>query len=219
MIFVTGDMHGDLDRFQTPAVKKLGEKDVLMVCGDFGFVWDGSKAEQKTLKKIGKRKHDTVFVEGCHENYDLLREYPTVPYRGGLARKISGNVYQLLRGEVYEICGKKVFAFGGGDSEEQGLSGSRWWPEEQPSEEDQAKGVESLRKNGGKVDIILTHDAPAVIKHFIRLEDTEASCIHMYLDYIAKKCDFGQWYFCRYHLDKVIPPRYYAMFQEVRKVE
>ena len=216
MIYVTGDIHGDMSRFQVPAVKKLKEKDVLIVCGDFGFVWDGSKKEQKLLKKIGKRRHDTVFVEGCHDNYDLLREYPKVPYRGGTARKISGNVYQLLRGEIYEICGKKVFAFGGGDSEEQSLNGSRWWPEEQPSEEEQAYGVENLRKCRGQVDIIVTHDAPAVIKQFIRMEDTEASCIHMYLDYIAKQCDVKEWYFGRYHMDKVVPPRYYAMFQEIR---
>ena len=43
MIYVTGDIHGDMSRFQVPAVKKLKEKDVLIVCGDFGFVWDGSK--------------------------------------------------------------------------------------------------------------------------------------------------------------------------------
>lgn len=219
MIYITGDIHGDMSRFQVPAIKKLKEKDVLIVCGDFGFVWDGSKKEQSLVKKIGKRKHDTVFVEGCHDNYDLLREYPKVSYRGGTARKISGNVYQLLRGEIYEICGKKVFAFGGGDSEEQSLNGSRWWPEEQPSEEEQSYGVENLRKCRGQVDLIITHDAPAVIKQFIRMEDTEASCIHMYLDYIAKQCDFKGWYFGRYHLDKVVPPRYYAMFQEVRAIE
>ena len=76
--------------------------------------------------------------------------------------------------------------------------------------------MENLRKCRGQVDIIVTHDAPAVIKQFIRMEDTEASCIHMYLDYIAKQCDFKEWYFGRYHMDKVVPPRYYAMFQEIR---
>lgn len=219
MIYVTGDTHGDFDRFKHPLVKKMRSDDVLLICGDFGFVWDGSKAEQKLLKKIGSRRHDTVFVEGCHDNYDLLREYPIVPYRGGQARKICGNIYQLLRGECYQICGKSVFAFGGGDSEEQGLNGSRWWPEEQPSEQDQQHGVDILREYRGKVDLIITHDAPAQIKRFIQMEDTESSCIHHYLDYIAQQCSFERWFFGRYHMDKVIPPRYYAVFQQVHKVE
>ena len=72
----------------------------------------------RALKKLGRRPFDILFVEGCRDNYDLLRQYPTVPYRGGQARKISGNLYQLLRGEVYEIEGQKVFAFGGGYSDE-----------------------------------------------------------------------------------------------------
>jgi predicted phosphodiesterase len=219
LIYVTGDMHGDIERFRHPLLKKLKDSDVLIICGDFGFVWNGDKTEQKLLKKIGSRKHDTVFVEGCHDNYDLLKEYPIVPYRGGMARKICGNIYQLLRGEIYQICGKTVFAFGGGDSEEQGLDGSRWWPQEQPSEEDQQHGVENLRRLHGKVDLIITHDAPTLIKQFIRMNDTNASCIHLYLDYIARQCSFERWFFGRYHLDKVIPPRYYAVFQDIYQVE
>ena len=136
MILITGDTHGDMQRFQLPAVKKLGKRDTLIVCGDFGFVWDGSAKEQRALKKLGRLPFDILFVEGCRDNYDLLRQYPTVPYRGGQARKISGNLYQLLRGEVYEIEGQKVFAFGGGYSDEEwldvGHDSGMWWTEEQP---------------------------------------------------------------------------------------
>lgn len=219
MLYVTGDLHGDFDRFNAPAIKKLRSSDTLAVCGDFGFVWNGGKEEEKLLKKIGKRRHDTVFVEGCHDNYSLLKEYPTVAYRGGKARKISGNLYQLLRGEIYEIDGKTLFAFGGGDSGELSLDSPMWQPEEQPSEEEQQHGVDSLKARHGKVDFILTHDAPASIKHFLNLEDNEESTIHLYLDYIAKHCDFEKWFFGRYHLDKVIPPRYAALFKDTIPAE
>ena len=111
LICITGDLHGDFNRLCTPELKKLKSRDVLIVCGDFGFVWDGSKEEQKILKKIGKHRYDTLFVEGCHDNYDLLKEYPVVAYKGGKARKISGNLYQLMRGEIYEIDCRSVFAF------------------------------------------------------------------------------------------------------------
>ena len=53
MIYVTGDIHADLDRFKGKEAKKLKKGDTLIVCGDFGFVWDGSKKEQQVLKWIG----------------------------------------------------------------------------------------------------------------------------------------------------------------------
>ena len=55
MIYVTGDIHADLDRFKGKEAKKLKKGDTLIVCGDFGFVWDGSKKEQQVLKWIGKQ--------------------------------------------------------------------------------------------------------------------------------------------------------------------
>jgi len=222
MILITGDTHGDAERFKLPPVKKLGRKDTLIICGDFGFVWDGSKEEHKLLKKLGRHSFDILFVEGCRDNYDLLKEYPVVAYRGGQARKISGSVYQLLRGEVYEIEGKKVFAFGGGYSDEEWLDTGNdrgmWWAEEQPSEPEMEKGLRNLAACGNKVDIIVTHDAPASIRHFIRLDDNEESAIHTYLEKIVKHCSFSHWYFGHYHLDKVVPPRFTAVFHHTAAV-
>ena len=217
MLYVTGDLHGDMDRFRHPQIKKLKPGDVLAVCGDFGFVWDGGKGEEKILQKIGKRRHDTVFVTGCHDNYQLLESFPLVAYRGGTARKLSGNLYQLLRGETYDICGKKVFAFGGGDSGQP--DSGYWWPEEQPSPEEQEKGIAAIKSCPQPVDLILTHEAPTRIKHFIRLEDTEESLIHRYLDSIAGLGKFRQWFFGCYHLDKPVPPRYRAVFKDVCPIE
>ena len=44
--------------------------------GDFGFVWDGSKEEQKKLDWLRKRPYTLLFLDGSHENYDLLAQYP-----------------------------------------------------------------------------------------------------------------------------------------------
>ena len=50
MIYFTGDTHGDLSRFKSSAAKKLKKGDYLMVCGDFGFIWNGSAEEYKNIK-------------------------------------------------------------------------------------------------------------------------------------------------------------------------
>ena len=54
MICITGDIHGDLSRFNDKHIKKLRKNDYLLVCGDFGFLWDGTKREKHILTKLGK---------------------------------------------------------------------------------------------------------------------------------------------------------------------
>ena len=72
MVYLTGDTHGELDRFKHGKLRWLGKRDVVLVLGDFGFVWDGSKAEQKKLDWLRKRPYTLLFLDGSHENYDLL---------------------------------------------------------------------------------------------------------------------------------------------------
>ena len=52
VIFMTGDTHGDFGRFSArafPEQKHLSKDDYVIICGDFGGIWDGSEAEQRVL--------------------------------------------------------------------------------------------------------------------------------------------------------------------------
>ena len=40
MIYVTGDIHANLDRERLDFFKSLKEDDVMIVLGDFGFSWN-----------------------------------------------------------------------------------------------------------------------------------------------------------------------------------
>ena len=42
MVYLTGDTHGDIDRFRHGRLRWLSRRDTVVVLGDFGFVWDGS---------------------------------------------------------------------------------------------------------------------------------------------------------------------------------
>ena len=46
MVYITGDLHGDFSRFSSPAMRRLRKGDTLIVCGDFGFIWNGDKKEE-----------------------------------------------------------------------------------------------------------------------------------------------------------------------------
>ena len=197
MICVTGDLHGDLTRLSAPVLRKLKKGDALIITGDFGCIWDGSKKEQKTLKRLGKKKYNILFVEGVHENFELLEKYPVEEWCGGKTRLISGNLRQLMRGQYYEIAQKKVFAFGGGQSDENNSylepDDEQKWLRELPTDEELAEGLQNLAAHDNFADIIVTYEPPARMIEFIDIGTTSRNHINTYLDTVLDTAKFGMW--------------------------
>ena len=145
MIYITGDMHGEFSRFKNKKIKKLKENDTLIICGDFGFIWDGSRHENSVLNKIGNMPFNVAFIDGCHENFELLSEYEVIDWNGGKAQLISGNLVHLMRGQIYTIEGKKILAFGGGHSQDYDYRKMHnWWIQEQPTHEEIIESINNL---------------------------------------------------------------------------
>ncbi len=216
MIYVTGDTHGDFARFKDPMLRKLRKQDALIICGDFGFLWDGSPKEKKILKKIGKLPYNVLFVEGSHENYDLLEEYEVSEWCGGKTRLISGRLRQLMRGQVFEIAEKTVFAFGGGQTDDvyELIEGSNWWRREIPSEEELTEGLDNLEKAGNKVDFVVTYEPPSRMQDFLT-GSGERNNINTYLSRIFEKIEFKDWFFGKLHINKLVPPKYHAVYDSI----
>ena len=123
MIFVTGDCHGDFQKFSVaafPEQKGMTKNDIVIICGDFGGVWnsDGMDSSEKYwLNWLDEKPFTTVFVDGNHENFDRLNsEFEVVDFHGGRTHKIRDSVYHLMRGEIFEFQGKRFLAFGGARS-------------------------------------------------------------------------------------------------------
>ena len=220
MIYVTGDLHGDPARIQDRAVRRLKKGDILLVCGDFGFVWDDSPEEQKLRRKIGKQKFTTIFADGTHDNLPLIRQFPQEDYAGGRVRRIDGNLFYAERGTILTLEGKKIFFLGGGVSEDmdERLGSGTWHSEEMPTPEELAQAEEQLRSSGG-VDVIITHQPSDRMRIFLGGDRTEISPLGAFLDRVEEEYTFGSWYFGRLHKDKKIPPRHWAMFREVAALQ
>lgn len=87
-VFVTGDTHGPhssegymrrLRKDNFPEQKNLTKNDFVVICGDFGGVWDcnrfvaGESDDEKfSLDWLENRSFTTLFIPGNHENYDKL---------------------------------------------------------------------------------------------------------------------------------------------------
>lgn len=224
MICVIGDTHGDYSRFSHRKIRAMKKDDLLVICGDFGFVWDGSDRERAVLKKIGAKRFTTLFLLGSHDNYDLLEQYPEEPFAGGMARNISGRLYMLSSGHIFDLDGHSAFVFGGGQSAdvEARMENITWWEQELPDEARLDEGRKRLSEAGDRVDYIFTHEPPASIAEFLQMHGTvfpentviPQSRLGIFFDRLKGEADFKMWFFGKLHKNKLVPPRYQAVFDE-----
>lgn len=214
-IFVTGDTHGTIDwkKFNTtqfPEQKDLTRDDYVIILGDFGGIWDNGEEDKYILETYNQRNFTTLFIDGNHENHDLLDKYPVEEWKGGKIHRITDNVIHLMRGQVFTIDGIKIFTMGGAESTDKWhrTEGVSWWRREMPSTEEYNEAIENLEKVDFKVDYVLTHCAPISIiwemGHGFRWYEKDA--LTGFFDRLIYDFDlkFKTWYFGHYHVDRGI---------------
>lgn len=220
MVYITGDMHGDESRLYDSQWRKLKAGDILIVCGDFGFVWQNTPLEKSILKYLGSRKFTVCFLDGAHENFDLLESYRQTVWKGGRVHRISGNLFHLMRGEVFYLEGQTLFVCGGGESPDKDIrieQGS-WFKNELPSPAELAHCAETLDELGGKVDYILTHEPPALVKSAMLLRNglpDHVDKLNGFLGEIESYCSFKHWYFGSMHEDRTVTPKHTCVFNKI----
>ena len=240
-IIVTGDIHGNpfqrLNLENFPEGKTFTKEDYVIILGDFGLVWDDSAMEHSCLNWLENKPWTTLFIDGNHENYDLLNKFPIEEWGGGRVQKIRSSVIHLLRGEVYDIGGYKFLAMGGARSHdiqdgvlEVGdprikiwkkddfklfrINHISWWEEEIPNEEERKNALKNLAENDYKVDYILTHEAPSsdvvLMDHLLYHPDEYSRWLEME---IRQKVKYKKWFFGHYHLNLDVNEKETCLFE------
>lgn len=208
MIFVTGDTHNDID-FQkiysfNQTHKNLSKCDYLIITGDFGIPWGhGNKpTDDYLLRYLNEQFRATIlFIDGNHENFDLLYSFPEVQMFGSTVRKLNDSVYHLKRGHLYNIENQLFWCFGGAESHDKPhrTSGISWWPEELPNITEEDYGLSVLEMVNYKVDYIITHDKPYNIPGDWH---PETNSLRKYLEHIHNTTEYKLWLFGHYHIDQ-----------------
>lgn len=221
MFFVTGDVHGDFEDLKKRKFGHIKKNDNIVICGDLGLLWSGTKEEYRNLEKLGKHRYGVLFVDGAHENFDLLSKYPVTSWNGGKAQIISGRLVHLMRGQVYTIGGKKIFTFGGGESTDRDMRTPHktWWQDELPTMDEMKEGINNLVANNWQVDYIFTHEAPSGFRRFLEQGLYELNALNVYLECVREKCKYKKWIFGNYHVNKKITDEYEVVFDDVLKLE
>ena len=229
MIWFTGDTHREIDvrklnAHQWPEQKKLTKDDYLIVLGDFGCVWDGGGGDAYWQKWHNNKPYTTLFVPGNHENYDLLRQYPTEVWNGGIVRRIMPSVLMLERGYVFDIDDKKIFAMGGAQSHdmEYRIPGRSWWADELPNDGEYEVARGNLELAGNKVDLIISHCAPAKIEKEIfsrSISPSHSRLSRFFQHEVADVADYDLWLFGHYHIDSLIDEKHICLYHTVASLD
>lgn len=248
MIYITGDTHGDFSHFAPgafPAAGSMTKDDYVIIAGDFGGVWNRSDRQKRALDELEALPFTTLFLDGNHENYDLLAEYPVSDWHGGRVQRIRESVIHLMRGEIYELDGRSFFVMGGaschdicygvlreGDKNYDKLlelvkqrrvfmrvEHVSWWEEELPSEEELGRGWENLVAHQKKVDYVLTHCAPTNLQTAIQkhLEDYShpKNTLTDFLQRVYTTCSFAHWYCGHYHIEARIGTKFDVLYESI----
>jgi hypothetical protein len=224
MIFVTGDVHGEMgmDKFNMknfPQQKFLTKDDCMIVCGDFGLIWDNSKQEKHWQKWISERNFTILFVDGNHENHDMLNQYPVEFWNGGKVHHISDSIIHLMRGQVFNIDNKKIFTFGGANSTDKAhrINKISWWEDEMPSYSEMSEGLDNLEKHNWEVDYILTHNCCSStlskIDTIPRIYNSD--CLNNYLETIESMVSYKHWYFGHFHFNEMISEKQTVLYRKI----
>lgn len=221
MIYITGDIHGDIDigKLNTrhfPEQKNLSKNDYLIICGDFGLVWDGSRRENYWRNWLSNKPFTTLWIDGNHENFDMLEKFPTTKKFGGVVREITPSIFHLERGQVLDIDGKTFFVMGGAESHDKMFRKEHisWWEQEMPSYQEMERAIETLDNNQWTVDYVLTHCAPRSVQ--ATLSDWyKNDPLVSFLERVREDLKFKHWYFGHYHVDTTIGGKFTALYNKI----
>ena len=224
MIYLTGDTHVPIDIHKLsmtnfPEQKELTKMDFVIICGDFGGIWNNSKEELYWREWLNDKNFTTLFVDGNHENFDLLNSYEVKNFAGGKVHLVMDDIIHLMRGQVFNIDGIKFFTMGGATSidKDRRIENRSWWKEEIPSYAEYEEALTNLKKNNWSVDYILTHTcSTSIMKKMDYIK--EDSSLNRFFDLVDDQLQYKHWYFGHFHDDREIDDKHTLLYRKVIKL-
>lgn len=222
-VLVTGDVHGDI-LLLLEMVRSIENDEMLFVTGDFGLFWFdiNSNSDKYTIlnNMLESKNAYIVFVDGNHENHNFINRTEISEFCGAKCHKLLPRVIHIMRGEIVNIDGIKIFCFGGAYSVDRFWreKNKTYFEEELPNENEYDSGLNNLINADFKVDYIITHTCQRrlVKKLGQRHKAIEEIKLQNYIQWIVDNVEYKKHYFGHWHMDKKISESDIAIFNNIR---
>ena len=249
MIYITGDTHAEFRRFNTmnfPEQKEMTKDDYVIICGDFGGVWFDKnhpyfKEQKSWLDWLELKPFTTLFVDGNHENFDLLYAMPVENWHGGKVHKVNTSVFHLMRGEMFNIDGLKFFTFGGASSHDidDGIIDDKdwkkeakrfkklgktmfrvnhvsWWEQELPSDDELTHATETLEKYNYECDFFVSHCCATSTLTLMGYHGIDK--LTQYFERIKPYIKYKKHFFGHYHDNRNLPDDEILIYEQIIRI-
>lgn len=227
-VLLTGDTHGRIDfgkvrDLAARAGGRLTRSDYLIILGDFGFVWNDATAQKdaESLDWLESCPWTTLFLDGNHENFDVLDALPALEWHGGRVQAVRPHILHLMRGEKFQIGGHSFFVVGGAHSVDADVRTPHvsWWEQEVPDQTERERIAASAREVG-QVDYVLTHCPPT--GQYLRYKERFPRFwgpSDEYTDWLEQNVEgafaYKRWFFGHLHIDHPLDSPYTALYQHI----
>lgn len=226
MIYIVGDTHFDYDFTSLLMLAKkypnLTKKDYVIVAGDCGVCYKKEYLEE-ARRYMDYLPFTLLFVDGNHENFDILNSYEKEEWHGGLVHKLYDDVIHLTRGQIFVIDDITFLTIGGAESTDKWMrvEGDSWWPEESVTYDDIETSLFNLAKYQNSVDYIITHTVPQSFLYsypFYPKNLGKANTSELFLERIKEVATYKTWFFGHWHTDYKIGFGGMAIYHNIYEV-
>jgi predicted phosphodiesterase len=172
-LLIAGDTHGNLPHLRRELIPAAHENcaDAIVQVGDFGYTWPGRPERFELLHAaLDEANLPLYWLDGNHDNYTDLKDRGI--FDSDRPEPMTDRITYLPRSATWDWDGVKFMSLGGAISIDKArrLRGLSWWPEESLSYAQVERAMDV-----GKVDVLLTHDAPTGVRPLQKYLDLESS--------------------------------------------
>lgn len=231
MVYITGDIHGDIERIRDIEryclYSKTTTDDCLILLGDVGINYYEDYRDAIRKELMSNIPITFICIRGNHEaRPQNISSYTTKTMFGGLVyyEPAYPNIIFLKDGGEYTIQGKKFLAIGGAYSVDKNYrlsKGYKWFGDEQLSEDEQDDIFENIK--GHSYDIVLTHTCPfewQPTELFLpQVNQNEVDkTTEQFLSKVKNNIKYTKWYFGHFHGDKDVG-EYEMLYYKIKRID
>lgn len=241
--FITGDCHGNIDRFKRANFPFDNSEIAFIILGDACFNYFLDLRDNITKEKLCRLGYHYFLVRGNHE----VRPTHLQNIHNNYNQDVKGFVYEeedypnihyFIDGERYQINGYSVLVLGGAYSvdkyyrlERYGISPDAsweqcarafWFKDEQLSNEEMSAIKNKIE--GKSFDFILSHSCPISYEpEDLFLSGIDQSTVDKttenFLEWVKDSVTWKYWFFGHYHEDRVERPRVEMFYYDYENID